>query len=768
MSLSVNSIKFVCLLYLLVCKPIYSFSQLIISPNADPSALANTIVAPGIAVTNVSMNCNQGASATFTANGTNLGISSGIILSTGLAVDAVGPNNSDGSSGGIGGGGKGCFASGTSPNFYDPQLSALEPEANFDGCVLEFDIKPICNVININYVFASEEYPEFVCSDFNDVFGFFISGPNPSGGSYVNRNIAQVPGTNIPVAINSINPGVSGANGNAANCTSLGNAGYYINNNNGNAIQFDGFTVPLVAAANVVPCAVYHIKLAIADAKDCKYDSGVFLTYHGITCPGSQIPIVNSTTTDVKCVSDGAAAVTVSNYTGNITYNWSPGGQTSPSITNLTPGTYTCTINFFQPCPYTQEVKVNIDGKDKLTLTSSSTNAYCNNPTGTTTVLASGGTPPYLNYTWNTVPAQNTSSATQLLPGSYTVTVTDANNCTLTSSVIVGNTNPVLVIKDSVLNATCGELNGKIYIKDVKGGRAPYTYNWNTVPPQTTAAVVGLSPGTYSVDVRDADNCPVSKSYTIINLYNLPTLTNFWPERCLQKNGSATIQVLNGIPTYNYSWSHDASLNNPTATGLAQGQYIITVTDAVGCTAKETVNIINVNDVFDGGIFTDPEDPEVDVPFTLGISTTPLWGLDQVVLPDNGISNSVLNTLNYPNYGYYTATFYVSSVNKCKDTIHYRFFVKDYMTIYFPNAFSPNKDRDNNTWKAYGTLIRSIKIYIFDRWGVQMFTSDSLERGWDGTYNGKPAQQDVYVYKVEVEDLFSKHHQFSGTITLLR
>ncbi|NLA25508.1 MAG: hypothetical protein GX879_11140, partial [Bacteroidales bacterium] len=110
----------------------------------------------------------------------------GIIMSTGNIFDAPGPNNSGG----------------TSTSNYsgsDPHLQALLPSYIInDATVLEFDFIPASNQLEFQYVFGSEEYPEFVNSDYNDVFAFFLSGPNPNGGNYNNTNVALIPGTNIP------------------------------------------------------------------------------------------------------------------------------------------------------------------------------------------------------------------------------------------------------------------------------------------------------------------------------------------------------------------------------------------------------------------------------------------------------------------------------------------------------------------------------------------------------------------------------------------
>ena len=170
----------------------------------------------------------------------------------------------------------------------DANLSALSGNATFDACVLEFDFIPKGNQISFRYQFGSEEYPDFTCTQFNDVFGFFING----GTEYpLPTNIALVPGTSpgIPVAINTVNGGLGGADGPTTNCTGYGQGSpftqYFINNVNGPDPVYDGLTKVFFAEAAVTPCITYHFKLGVADASDAILSSGVFLEKGSLTVP---------------------------------------------------------------------------------------------------------------------------------------------------------------------------------------------------------------------------------------------------------------------------------------------------------------------------------------------------------------------------------------------------------------------------------------------------------------------------------------------------
>lgn len=155
--------------------------------------------------------------------------------------------------------------------------------------VLEFDFIPTSNQVSFEYVFASNEYPGYTCSQYNDIFGFFISGPGING-PFINNseNIALVPNpddptsyTNTPVIINTINSGTP-SSGNSAPCDLIDPnwqdySVFFTDNSATTTVSYPGFTVPLIAVANVQACETYHIKLAIADVADGILNSAVFI-----------------------------------------------------------------------------------------------------------------------------------------------------------------------------------------------------------------------------------------------------------------------------------------------------------------------------------------------------------------------------------------------------------------------------------------------------------------------------------------------------------
>ncbi|HET7543726.1 MAG TPA: choice-of-anchor L domain-containing protein [Polyangiaceae bacterium] len=220
----------------------FSAMALTVTPSSDPSALVTNILGSGITFSNVSYVGTGTSGGTFSGGQAAIGIDSGILLTSGSVFNAPGPNTSTSAT----------TANGTAG---DPALDALIPGySTHDATSLSFDFTTATGDLYFDYAFASEEYNEYVGTQFNDVFGFFVDG----------QNIALLPGTTTPVSINNVNLG--------------SNAGSFINNNAGALdTQYDGLTKVLTASVLGLSAGVHTIKLAIADAGDSVLDSGVFI-----------------------------------------------------------------------------------------------------------------------------------------------------------------------------------------------------------------------------------------------------------------------------------------------------------------------------------------------------------------------------------------------------------------------------------------------------------------------------------------------------------
>ncbi len=220
-----------------------------------------------------------------------------------------------------------------------------------------------------------------------------------------------------------------------------------------------------------------------------------------------------------------------------------------------------------------------------ISIATSKTDIKCSgDASGTATATPTGGTGSY-TYSWSN--GGNTATITGLIPGPYTVTITDENSCQSFATVVIGQPSSALTLtKGITTNASCnGGGNGSAQVI-ASGGTLPYTYSWNTNPVRTTAAVNGLSAGTYTVTVRDDNQCEKTLDFEISEPPALElTQGSITHVSCNGgSNGSATVNVTGGTPNYSYSWNTVPVQTTATATGLIAGTYIVTVMDDNTCT----------------------------------------------------------------------------------------------------------------------------------------------------------------------------------------
>ncbi|MBS1647021.1 MAG: SprB repeat-containing protein, partial [Bacteroidetes bacterium] len=211
----------------------------------------------------------------------------------------------------------------------------------------------------------------------------------------------------------------------------------------------------------------------------------------------------------------------------------------------------------------------------------------------TATVNVTGGAAPYA-YSWSTMPVQVTPTATILVSGTYTATIKDANTCTISVSAVI-NIPPALTLTAVHNNVSCNGLSNGSATATATGGVAPYTYGWNTSPPQisTTGIATGLAAGSYTAGVQDANGCRDTVSITITQPAILATtIGSFKNDSCFgNSNGSANSNTTGGTIPYSYSWNSSPIQTTANATNLPAGSYTLVVTDANACSATTTVTI---------------------------------------------------------------------------------------------------------------------------------------------------------------------------------
>ncbi|HTA83449.1 MAG TPA: choice-of-anchor L domain-containing protein [Bacteroidia bacterium] len=568
---------------------LYSFhvqGQLTVTTPVSNAVLQASLFGPGLTISNLAVNGTASQYGTFVENG-GLGLNSGVILTNGNAIGAIGPNDSN------------TIAStcvGTSSS--DACIQSLTTGTQHDPCIITFTIIPNCDTLTMQYVFGSEEYPDFVGS-FDDVFGFFINGPKPGGGTYSCSNVALLPGTTTPVSINTVNANT--------------NSSYYINNALPSApghatIYYNGLTVPLTAVIPVVACQSYTMEIAIADIGDCNYDSGVFLQFQGMKCAADQTLAVTPKDTTV-CLNQ---PVVLSAKGGSGGYTWSPAtglsATTGASVTANVTATTQYIVSSASACgTVTDTATITIGGKSVMKTTTSSvgvsTCAACNGSASIATVTGGSGGP--YSYSWNT--GATTSSVSNVCSGSYTVIVHDdgascpAPNDTDIISVVSASTPPLVV--NTISAGGCTACSGSGSVTSASGGSGgPYTYTW--LPGNmTTQAVTGLCTGTYSVIVHDnGTSCTAANDTSVITINTTTssaiaansTSANTGCKPCSSTASLTAVAGGSGGP-YTYTWL-PGNMTTQSVTNLCNGTYSVVIQDnGTSCIAPNDTVTIKIN-----------------------------------------------------------------------------------------------------------------------------------------------------------------------------
>ena len=344
------------------------FSQLTVNNTTiNPTQLVqNVLLGTTVTATNIKFNGSvanantvrdQAASFTTNFNQTNLGLESGVLLTTGKSQVALGPNNNPSNS----------IVSTDAAFNGDSDLATLSGRPVSDvrnSAILEFDFVATGENLTFDFVFASEEYPEYSTNPvYNDSFGFFLSGPGItgpfSGGA---KNVALIPNTTIPISIGTVNNG----NNNNGTCT---NCNFYYNNSNigtnpttwtGQTVQYDGFTTVLTATSALQCGQTYHIKLAIANIGDNNFDSGVFLKAGSFNIATIDLGQDLELGTDSAVCFGGSTTIDSGLPAANYTFVWRKNGaiiagESSPTLVVTTPGTYQISVSTATGCPLQPE-----------------------------------------------------------------------------------------------------------------------------------------------------------------------------------------------------------------------------------------------------------------------------------------------------------------------------------------------------------------------------------------------------------------------------
>ncbi len=303
-----------------------------------------------------------------------------------------------------------------------------------------------------------------------------------------------------------------------------------------------------------------------------------------------------TTSSDVSCFggNDGSATVSVSGGTAPLSYSWSPAGGNTVNAQNLTAGNYTVTVTDGSGCTSSAAVIITEPVQLVINITANTPVSCSNENDGSLTAQANGGVPPY-SYLWSGGSVNATDH--NLLPGTYTVTVTDANGCTATTSATVGAPPVLQVSPVNTAAASCnGTADGSATVQ-AAGGTPVYTYVWSNGTAGNAAS--GLAAGTYTVTATDANGCTSVTNVVITAPSPLVLNMSSTGTTCGSTNGTASVVVNGGTGPYTYNWNPNGG-NASVATNLPSGNFSVVVTDANGCIAIGNASVPSA----DGPILT--------------------------------------------------------------------------------------------------------------------------------------------------------------------
>jgi len=784
--------------FFITCLYQVALAQLLTGSGQSPNGLVqNILLGPGVTVSNVTYNGSPSAIGYFDGSATNLGIDSGLVMTTGTILQngsgPHGPNNQAGCGVDNGYGGSGLLS------------SLINGSQTFNASILEFDFIPYSDTVQFKYVFGSDEYPEFAPpnnSSYNDVFGFFISGPGIAG----MQNIAKLPTNGSVVSINNVN--------------AITNSSFFIPNGDGSSspqnssptyIQYDGFTTVLEAISQVQCGQTYHLIIAVADVGDGEWDSGIFLEANSLSsttpvnisynisqqvfndptwmaegCVDATVTLqrqnnLNSSLTIPVQISGTATSGT--DYTGipgSVTFN--PGQSTTSFTINvlndaISEGLESVIMTFpvIDPCGNITPIVLELQIQDVLPVDVQivGTSMLCPGDQVTLTAVVSGGVSPY-NYNWNTGDTLNSIVVSPSSTSSYNVSVVD--NCLLQTAtdtfvVDVPVYDPLVLTTSGDINEVCPNILHVLYASTI-GGAGNYSYVWtvngSVVGGMDSLVVTPMQSTVYNVMVTDTCGNTTSSSLTyIISSPPMNLVMNPGSQICPGDSVELSVNVTGGYGNYYYTWTH----NGASTSSIIVNPHVTTTYEVVVTDDCQTISM-------SGFVHIDVVKPDANFAIT---SSTLFNGIPITFqnLTTNGVNYQWLfgdgsqSSLVHPNHiysesGTYHITLVAEDANGCLDSVMKPISIEDEFYIYVPNTFIPDNDRVNEVFSGSFLGVSSVYMEVYNRWGELIFESDEINFKWNGTYRGEMVPIGTYTWKLTYARGSKREFTKYGHISVIR
>lgn len=710
------------------------FSQLTVQTGQTAASLVqNILIGNGVSAFNITFSGDPNQIGSFNASGSNIALPTGIVMSSGNVNTLVPSGNPSTDYSGPG----------DAMILATAQSVSTNPNAGFitstqDAAVLQFDFIPLGDTVKFRFVFGSEEYTTWINTQYNDAFGFYLTGPNPGGGNYTNTNLALVPNSTLPITISTIHPGL--------------NSQYYIGTPVGHSLN--GITVPIEIVFPVQCGETYHFKFAIADCNDGVLDTGVFLEGGSFSSDVVDVTVatVSGDTTVIENCTDAQFIFTrpvsatgdtlVVNYTigGTATqgtdYNnltnpitFLPGEDSiiltlTPFADGLTEGPETVIITVYtvSPCGDTIVTVGTLVILDQFTIPVNATNptVLCANDSVLVSATASGGFPPY-TFTWT---YQNQINDTAYVPITqngtipYVVNVVDqcGNSGTDTAYVTMNQTLAIDTMiqymasacspDGAVSGAGIGMTGQPLYLWQGPGINGPNTIN--------ATVLQNIGPGWYYFSITD-NVCSVQDS---ILLTSEPApIAQISPSSSSGCNPYTVTFTNNSQNATSYVWDFGpGDVVNTTNTSSQTRTY----------TVNDQVMLIAIN-----GPCRDTAYASITIS-NCGCTDGDADNYDPNATVDDG-------SCEYPE-----------------------------PSAIIPNIFTPNGDKDNDVYMLTTVNTVSVTLTITNRWGNKVFEGTAAAPFWDGKINGNPAVDGIYFLQYTLTGLKNKEVKGQQFIQLVR
>lgn len=531
----------------------------------------------------------------------------------------------------------------------------------------------------------------------------------------------------------------------------------------------------------------------ITDAKGC-------VLTQTIDIANPPLPVITSySVTMPSCfgLSNGEITINYTPGTAPYTVSWSnPISQTlttsalTQSVAGVSAGNYVATLTDNYGCTTSQPINVNQPAFLNLVVSPNITICY-----GQSTQISAsgqGGTPAY-SYTWapNPFVGAGPHTVNPTITSTYTVSMSDVNGCSVSPKVITVNVTPQLLVQATTTTICHGDITTLVPTITSPGNGGPYTYVWNpAIPGATSQAIVSGSAPTvsvtnnYTLTIDDGCTIPTGSTVFTVNVNPLPVIdfTGSPLSGCAPL--TVTLTGTSDGTSDQFIWSDavGGSGNPMVATFADSGKYTISLlvkNPVTGCNNSITKpDYIEVYPQPIASFYADPSTTSILTPSISFVNTsqgasTYYWNFGDPVASATDNTSTLTNPGHYYQYvGNYQINLIATSVHGCKDTAQVLVDITPDFAMYIPNTFTPDGDGMNDIFIPVGVGIdeENYRMDIYDRWGENIFTSNNLRKGWDGSVKGnsKMAPQGVYIYKIMAKDIMGNKHPFVGHVNVIK